>query len=58
MATTCLAYPDLALGKLSSTNPDYDAEPFVQLSERKVKRTRRCKTIDQVYLPEEGKFFA
>ena len=35
MANTHLAYPDLALDKFSGTDPDLDAESFVQLIERK-----------------------
>ena len=31
MANTHLAYPDLAIDKLSGTDPDQDAEPFIQL---------------------------
>ena len=34
MANTHLAYPDLALDKFSGTDPDQDAESFVQLIER------------------------
>ena len=30
MAATHLAYPDLALDKFSGTDPDQDAEPFIQ----------------------------
>ena len=36
MAKTHLAYPDLALEKFSGTDPDQDAESFVQLIERKI----------------------
>ena len=36
MASTHLAYPDLALDKFSGTDPDHDAEFFVQLIERKI----------------------
>ena len=36
MANTHLAYPDLALDKFSGTEPDQDAESFVQLIERKI----------------------
>ena len=36
MAATNLAYPDLALDKLSGTDPDQDAESFIQLIERKI----------------------
>ena len=36
MANTHLAYPDLAIDKLSGTDPDQDAESFVQLIERKI----------------------
>ena len=36
MADTRLAYPDLALDKFSGTDPDQDAESFVQLIERKI----------------------
>ena len=36
MAKTHLAYPDLAINKLSGTNPDHDAETFVQLIEGKI----------------------
>ena len=35
MAATHLAYPDLALDKFSGTDPDQDAESFIQLIERK-----------------------
>ena len=33
MAATHLAYPDLALDKFSGTDPDQDAESFIQLIE-------------------------
>ena len=36
MAATHLAYPDLALDKFSGTDPDQDAEFFIQLIERKI----------------------
>ena len=36
MANTRLAYPDLAINKFSGTDPDQDAESFIQLIERKV----------------------
>ena len=36
MAATHLAYPDLALDKFSGTDPDQDAESFIQLIERKI----------------------
>ena len=36
MAKPHLAYPDLALDKFSGTDPDQDAESFVQLIERKI----------------------
>ena len=36
MANTHLAHPDIALDKFSGTDPDQDAEPFIQLSERKI----------------------
>ena len=36
MANTHLAYPDLALDMLSATDPDQNAESFVQLIERKI----------------------
>ena len=36
MANTYLAYPDLALDKFSGTDPDQNAESFVQLIERKI----------------------
>ena len=36
MANTHLAYPGLALDKVSGTDPDQDAEFFVQLIERKI----------------------
>ena len=35
MADTHLAYPDLAVDKFSGTDPDQDAEFFIQLIERK-----------------------
>ena len=35
MANTHLAYPDLAIDKFSGTDRDQDAEPFIQLIERK-----------------------
>ena len=37
MANTYVAYPDLALDTFSGTDPDQDAESFVQLIERKIK---------------------
>ena len=36
MANTHLAYPDLALDNLSGTDPDHDAECFIQIIERKI----------------------
>ena len=36
MAATHLGYPDLALDKFSGTDPDQDAESFIQLIERKI----------------------
>ena len=36
MAITHLAYPDLAIDKFSGTDPDQDAESFIQLKERRV----------------------
>ena len=36
MANTHLAYPDLALDKFSGTDPEEDAESFIQLIERKI----------------------
>ena len=36
MANTHLAYPDLAIDKFSGTDPDQDAEVFIQLIERKI----------------------
>ena len=36
MANILLAYPDLALDKFSGTDPDQDAESFVQLIEKKI----------------------
>ena len=36
MANTHLAYPNLAIDKFSGTDPDQDAEPFIQLIEQKV----------------------
>ena len=36
MAQPHLAYPDLALGKLFSTDPDQDAEAFIRLKECKI----------------------
>ena len=36
MANTHLAYPDSVLDKFSGTDPDQDAESFVQLIERKI----------------------
>ena len=36
MAATLLAYPDLALDKFSGTDPNQDAEFFIQLIERKI----------------------
>ena len=35
MANTHLAYPDLALDKVSGTGPDHDAEAFIRLLECK-----------------------
>ena len=31
-----VAYPDLAIDNFSGTNPDQDAEPFIQSIERKI----------------------
>ena len=36
MANTHLAYLDLAIDKFSGTDPDLDAEPFIQSIERKI----------------------
>ena len=36
MANTHPAYPDLAIDKFSGTDPDQDAESFIQLIERKI----------------------
>ena len=36
MANSHLAYPDLAIDKFSGTDPDQDAESFIQLIERKI----------------------
>ena len=36
MANTHLAYPDLAVDKFSGTDPDEDAEFFIQLIKRKI----------------------
>ena len=36
MANNHLAYPDLAIDKFSGTDPDQDAESFIQLIERKI----------------------
>ena len=36
MAITHIAYPDLAIDKFSGTDPDQDAESFIQLIERKI----------------------
>ena len=36
MANAHLAYPDLAIDKFSGTDPDQDAESFIQLIERKI----------------------
>ena len=36
MANTHLAYPDLAINKTSGTDPDQDAESFIQPIERKI----------------------
>ena len=36
MDNTHLAYPDLAIDKFSGTDPDQDAESFIQLIERKI----------------------
>ena len=36
MANTHLAYPDLAIDKISGTDPDEDAGSFIQLIERKI----------------------
>ena len=40
MAATRLAYPDLALDKFCGTDPDQDAESFIQLIERKINFAR------------------
>ena len=36
MANSLLAYPDVAIDKFSCTDPDQDAESFIQLIERKI----------------------
>ena len=36
MTNAHLAYPDLAIDKFSGTDPDQDAESFIQLIERKI----------------------
>ena len=49
MTKTHLVYPDLAIDKFDGTDPDQDAESFIQLIEQKVNfvrtrtRTRRCR---------------
>ena len=37
MTNTHLAYPDLVMDKFSGTDPDQDAESFIQLIQRKIK---------------------
>ena len=36
MANTHLAYPNLPIDKISGTDPDQDADAFIQLIERKI----------------------
>ena len=36
MAAAHLSYPDLAVDKFCGTDPDQDAESFIQLIERKI----------------------
>ena len=36
MTNTHPAYPDLVIDKFSGTDPDQDAESFIQLIERKI----------------------
>ena len=36
MAAAHLAYPDMAMDKNSGTDPDHDAESFIQLIEQKI----------------------
>ena len=36
MAAAHLAHPDLAVDKFSGTDPDQDAESFIQLIDRKI----------------------
>ena len=62
MVATHLAYPDLAIDKISGTNPDQDAESFVQIIE--IGTRVNLKLHDQnslslltycIYLPLESK---
>ena len=65
MANTHLAYPDLALDKLSGTDPDQEAEAFIRLVECKINfahatETRRggCRTCYQSIQKESLIFLA
>ena len=40
MAKTHVAYPDLSIDKFSGTDPDHDAESFIQLIEGKINFAR------------------
>ena len=42
MANTHLAYLDLAINKISGTDPDQDTETFIQLNERKINFAQVC----------------
>ena len=61
MANTHLAYPDLAINKFSGTDPDQDAELFIQLIERKINfalgdRACRCWSTGKLHFQEKALF--
>ena len=51
MAATHLAYPDLALDKFSGTDPDQDAESFIQLIERRLTLLSEMPLLIRMPLP-------
>ena len=51
MAAAHLAYPDLAVDKFSGTDPDQDAESFIQVIERKINFALRDAHGDAGQLP-------
>ena len=61
MANAHLAYADLAIDKFSGTDPDQDAESFIQLIERKKlcfwRRTWRFWWTGKLHFQEQSAVF-